>query len=83
MRLKWKTFDRTWASGEILLKDFSHRLPNVLRDAGLPLKKKNINKLLEWLETKVIPLDHESSLDGAMAVYVLTKKSNRSRKDKK
>ena len=46
MCLKWKTFDKSWASGEILLKDFSHRLPNVLKDAGLPLKKKNIDGLI-------------------------------------
>ena len=77
MKLKWKTFDNTWASGEILLKDFSCRLPNVLRDAGLPLKKRNIDNLLNWLETKIIPLNHKSDLDGAMAVYVFTKKSNK------
>jgi 2-polyprenyl-3-methyl-5-hydroxy-6-metoxy-1,4-benzoquinol methylase len=81
MVLKWKTFDRTWASGEILLKDFSRRLPNVLRDAGLPIKKKNIDNLLNWLETEIIPLNHKSNLDGAMAVYVLSKKSNRNRKN--
>ncbi len=70
-----------WASGEILLKDFSRRLPNVLRDAGLPIKKKNIDNLLNWLETEIIPLKHKSNLDGAMAVYVLSKKSNKNRKN--
>lgn len=83
MTLKWKTFDRTWASGKILLEDFSRRLPNVLKDAGLPLKKKNIDNLLNWLETMIIPLNHKSDLDGAMAVYVLMKKSNVNRKNKK
>ena len=83
MGLKWKTYDKKWASGEILLKDFSHRLPNVLRDGGLPMRKKNIKNLLEWLETKIIPLKHKLDLDGAMAIYVLTKKSNKSRKGKK
>lgn len=83
MSLKWKTFDNTWASGKILLEDFSRRLPNVLRDAGLPLKKKNIDKFLEWLDREIIPLDHKSNLDGAMAVYVFMKKSNRNRKRSK
>jgi ubiquinone biosynthesis O-methyltransferase len=77
MHLKWETFDNTWASGEILLSDFSRRLPNVLRDAGLPMEKKNINKFLKWLKTEIIPLKHKSDLDGAMAVYVLSKKSNK------
>lgn len=78
LNLKWKTFDETWASGDILLEDFSRRLPNVLRDAGLPMEKKNINKFLKWLKTEIIPLKHKSDLDGAMAVYVFSKKSSKS-----
>ena len=46
MNLKWHTFDESWANGEILIKDFKKRLPNVLSDAKLPKNQKNIDKFL-------------------------------------
>lgn len=36
MRLKWRTIDQSWAHGDILIRDFKRRLPNVLSDTNLP-----------------------------------------------
>ena len=48
MKLSWRTFDRSWSHGDILIEDFKKRLPNVLRDAKLPNDKKHgdINNFL-------------------------------------
>lgn len=69
MRLTWRTFDYDWAHGERLIKDFKRRLPNVLRDAGLPSNQKNINDFIKWIEEHVVPLDHKTHFSGASALY--------------
>ena len=40
MSLSWKTFDKSWGHGDILVEDFKKRLGNVLRDSNLPNNKK-------------------------------------------
>tara|TARA_Y100000385_G_scaffold270992_1_gene310535 strand:- start:1272 stop:2039 length:768 start_codon:yes stop_codon:yes gene_type:complete len=72
MNLNWKTFDHSWAHGEVLISDLTKRLPNVLKDANLPLNQENINNLLDWLKNKSMPIDQEQKYSGAMALYILS-----------
>ncbi len=74
MQLTWHTFDHDWAHGERLIADLTQRLPNVLRDAKLPHKKKNVAGLIEWLELHVLPLDHTSTFSGATGLYLFEQK---------
>lgn len=80
MRLSWRTFDKSWAHGKVLIKDFKRRIPNVLRDAGLPNKKNNISTFINWLETNIIQFDNSLPHSGATAIYVF---SNIKTKNKK
>ena len=72
MRLKWNTFDESWANGDVLLKDFERRLPNVLRDAKLPKNMKNIKNLLDWIEKNVLPFNNKLKHSGAVGIYIFT-----------
>jgi ubiquinone biosynthesis O-methyltransferase len=74
MNLKWKTIEESWAHGEDLILDFERRIPNVLRDAKLPNKKKNILKLLNWLKQDVIIFNNSLPNSGAVGLYVYSKK---------
>jgi ubiquinone biosynthesis O-methyltransferase len=74
MNLKWKTIEKSWAHGQDLILDFERRIPNVLRDAKLPNKKKNILKLLEWLKQDVITFDNSLPNSGAVGLYIYSKK---------
>jgi 2-polyprenyl-3-methyl-5-hydroxy-6-metoxy-1,4-benzoquinol methylase len=74
MKLKWRTIDQSWGNGEILIKDFERRIPKVLKDSGLPKKKKNIDELIQWLKNNVVPLDNKLPQSGATGLYVFSKK---------
>ena len=76
MNLKWKTFDRSWGHGELMLKDFERRIPRVLHDAKLPNYSENVNKLLKWLKQNVVSLDNSSEHSGAIGMYVFSIKKN-------
>lgn len=76
MTLKWRTIDKSWAHGNILLKDFKRRLPNVISDANLPVKKKQINELITWLENKVLPFNNSLPHSGATGLYVFKMKKS-------
>ena len=71
MKLTWKTFDHSWAHGEILISDLKRRLPNVFRDARMDIKEENINSLLGWLKDKALVVDQTAHYSGAMALYIL------------
>lgn len=73
MKLDWRTFDYDWAHGERLIKDLTKRLPNVLRDANLPKKEKNIKNLIDWVQGHILPLDHKTKFSGALGLYILKK----------
>ena len=69
MKLKWTTTDFHIASGQALIKDFSKRLPNALRDANL--SNNNVPKFVNYLKEAVqYESAHPSS--GAMAIYILS-----------
>jgi len=70
MKLEWETFDFSWAQGEVLLKDFTRRLPNVLRDAKLPNKQANIDRFIKWIKETILPLDHKTKFSGALGLYI-------------
>ncbi len=70
MKMNWRTFDHDWAHGERLITDFRKRLPNVLRDAKLPNKQKNIDEFIKWLENHVLAFDHTSGFSGATGIYI-------------
>jgi len=74
MHLKWRTIDRSWAHGEILISDFQRRLPNVLRDAKLPKNSKNIKNFLNWLKVNVVSFDNTLPHSGATGLYVFSLK---------
>lgn len=73
MKLKWKTFDRSWGHGELLAKDLKRRIPNVLSDSKLPKNKKNIDAFIKWIKTNVITLDNSLPHSGALGLYLLSK----------
>lgn len=74
MSLKWKTIEESWASGDILIKDFERRIPNVLRDAKLSSNTKQIKSLIKWLKENVAPLDNSLPHSGAVGLYIYSKK---------
>ena len=74
MKLKFRTIEKPWAHGDVLLSDFKRRLPNVLRDSKLPNNQKRINELIKWLEKYVIPLDNSMKHSGAVGLYVYSMK---------
>ena len=74
MKLKWRTIDKSWAHGDILIRDFQKRLPNVLRDANLPNNSKNIKIFIKWLKENVLPFENSLPHSGATGLYVFSKK---------
>ena len=74
MKLKFRTIEKPWAHGDVLLSDFKRRLPNVLRDSKLPNNQKRINELIKWLEKYVIPLDNSMKHSGAVGLYFYSMK---------
>ncbi|MGH2611476.1 MAG: class I SAM-dependent methyltransferase [Rhabdochlamydiaceae bacterium] len=74
MNIAWKTFDRSWGHGDLMIKDFSRRIPNVLRDAKLPNDPKNIDNLLNWLKQNVASLENSLPHSGALGIYIFSKK---------
>lgn len=80
MNIKWRTFDRSWAHGKVLIQDFERRLPNVLRDARLPNNSKNISNFIKWLKKHVISLDNSLPHSGAIGLYVFSKQNSKIRR---
>ena len=72
MKLIWETFDRSWGHGNVLLRDFEKRLPNVLRDAKLPNNKKQIGLFIKWIKRNIVSLNNELPHSGATGLYVLS-----------
>ena len=78
MKLKWRTFEKSWAHGDILMKDFKRRIPNILRDMKIPVKKQKINMLLKWIKKNIAGFDNSLDHSGAIGIYIFTqKKANR------
>jgi len=74
MGLRWRTYERSWAHGDMLIADLERRIPRVLKDAKLPINKKRINLFLKWIRENVNALDNSLPQSGATGLYVYTKK---------
>ncbi len=74
MKLKWHTFERSWAHGEILIKDFKRRIPNILKDMKITIKKEKIDMLMKWIKKNIAGFDNSLEHSGAIAIYILTNK---------
>lgn len=72
MKMIWKTFDRSWSHGDVLIEDFKRRIPNVLRDAKLPNDKKRIDSFIKWIKTNIVSLDNDLPQSGATGLYVFS-----------
>ena len=77
MKLKWKTFDDSWASGNVLLEDFKKRIPNVLSDMGINKKDKEIKQFLTWIKKNVLPFENSLEHSGAIGLYVFSLKKSK------
>ena len=75
MKIKWKTIDKSWGHGEILVKDFKRRIPNVLKDSNLQVSKKNISNLINWIQSHVVTMHNDLPHSGATGLYVLSSKN--------
>jgi len=73
MKLKWRTIDKSWAHGEVLISDFKRRIPNVIKDTKLPYSKHRITNMINWIECYVNPLNNSLPHSGAIGVYVYKK----------
>ena len=69
MNLTWKTFDRSWGHGDLLVKDLERRIPKVLSDAKLPKKTNNVQQFIEWVKSSVTKFDNTLNHSGALGLY--------------
>ena len=74
MKLHWKTLNRSWGYGDVMIKDLKRRLPKVFSDLGMK-KDQNVQELIKWLKQNTLSFNNELPHSGAMGLYVFTKKS--------
>ena len=72
LSLKWRTFDKSWAHGDILIEDLSRRLPNVLADTKLPRNVKNINNFMKWIKENIVSFNNSLAHSGATGIYIFS-----------
>ena len=76
MNLKWRTFEKSWAHGDTLVKDFKRRIPNILKDMDITVKKSNIDMLLKWIKKNIVEFDNSLEHSGATGIYIFTNKKS-------
>ena len=79
MNFKWRTIDRLWAHGDILISDFKRRIPNVLKDSKFPNSPAQIKKFLNWIDVNILSFDNSLPHSGATGLYVFSFKKYSSR----
>lgn len=72
-RLTWRTFDESWGTGEVMVRDLQRRLPNVLRDMNMK-NAKGVHSLISWLENEALTFPWKGKHVGATALYRFKKK---------
>jgi len=77
MKLKWKTFDNSWASGNVLLNDLKKRIPNILSDMDINKKDKKIKQFLTWIKKNVLPFGNSLEHSGAIGLYIFSLKKSK------
>tara|TARA_B100001540_G_scaffold221474_1_gene195818 strand:- start:558 stop:1340 length:783 start_codon:yes stop_codon:yes gene_type:complete len=73
MKLKWRTIEESWGNGEIMIKDFEKRIPNVMRDIGKNVDEKQIKLFLKWLKNNVSNMNNSLPQNGAIGLYIYSK----------
>ena len=73
MKLKWRTIEESWGNGEIMIKDFEKRIPNVMKDIGKNIDKKQMKSFLKWLKNNVSDMNNSLPQNGAIGLYVYSK----------
>lgn len=68
MKLSCRTTEQEWGHGEKMIRDFQKRLPNVLKG-----KRREIDRFIAWLETRVIPVEGDTKSSGAVGLYRFSK----------
>ena len=76
LKLSWKTIEHSWSDGDKLIIDLKQRLPKIFKDMKLRNKQKKINEFLKWINHKALPIVESSKGNGAIGIYVLSKKNN-------
>lgn len=74
MDLSWRTFDRSWGHGEVMIKDFRRRLPLIFKSAKIRIPHKNIDSLINWLENNVLAFNNDLPHSGALGIYIFSSK---------
>ena len=72
MHLKWRTFDRNWGHGNILITDFEKRLPNIIKDTKLKVTQTQIRSLIQWIKANVVSFNNDLPHSGAIGLYVFS-----------
>ena len=72
MNLKWRTFDRNWGHGNILITDFEKRLPNIIKDTKLKVTQTQIRSLIQWIKANVVSFNNDLPHSGAIGLYVFS-----------
>ncbi len=73
MKMRWKTIEQSWGNGDIMIKDFQRRIPNVMKDMKIKLSEKKIEIFLKWLKTNVVSMDNSLPQNGAIGLYIYSR----------
>ena len=74
LKLDWKTIEHSWGNGEKLISDLKERLPKIFNDMKIKGKQDKIDLFLKWINQRVLPIIQSSEVDGAIGIYVLSKR---------
>lgn len=70
MDLRWKTVEQEWGHGMKCIADFKRRLPNeAARNPKFSTDQKHIDQCIAWLESHMVPLEHDTAHGGAVGLY--------------
>lgn len=73
MNVKWRTIEHSWGNGEIMIKDFQRRIPNIMKDMKMKLDDKKMKLFIKWLKTNVVLMNNSLPQNGAIGLYVYSK----------
>ncbi len=74
MNLTWKTIEHSWGNGDKLIIDLKQRLPKIFNDMNINDKQQKVNLFLKWINQKVLPIIKSTKENGAIGIYILSKK---------
>ena len=74
LKLNWKTIEHSWGGGDKLIADLKQRLPKIFKDMKINVKQQKIDLFLKWINQRVLPIIQSSEENGAIGIYVLSKR---------